>query len=238
MKKLAVFVLVLCFIFSGCSEAEIPDSEGHEISSESESSSSSSFVPESSSSGNIPQYSPSSNCVPDRSVSSRISEPSHLHSTDTSVGENYSENTHYVKGRVVKSLPRYSDSPNAALGREEILKRWYFAIADISGISEIRLQSAIADERELHFEETSAIIESLRSLSPGIKPQMDNPSTGGSFTVAAFDSYENELWRVTLDGYWFVLSFGGENASYVFDMSGQNYDTIIAAGNYVSSSLP
>ncbi len=198
----------------------------------------------------------SSDCVPDVSPDPKkdSSSPSHYHSTDTS--SNYSQQSvysgesqtgistsstpeyissgaseqqteiHYIKGCVVNSLPENSGFPNAALGRESVLKRWDLAIGDISAISEIRVQHVTAKERDLHFEESSAVIENLRAISPKVKPEMGNPATGGSYSVAAYDLKGNEFWRVTLDGYWFVISFGGENASYIFDMEGQDISAI------------
>ena len=178
-------------------------------------------------------------CVPDISISSGPSAPSYIHSSDTSSNISSAENIHYFKGRVVNSLPKLSDSPNAAIGNENVLKRWYFAIADTSEISQLLVQSSIADEYELHFDDANSVIETLRSITPGTEPKTENPSVGSSYTVAAFDFEEKELWRVTLDGYLFVVCFGGENASYVFDMTGQDYSKIIGIGNYsLSMSQP
>lgn len=209
---------------------------------------------------------PYSSSVPERPLKTPSSDPSYVHSTDTSsnfsdksasLNESQSgittsstpenttsgsyvsqEETHYFKGRIVKKLPEYSDLPNVALGTEDILKRWYFTIADVSDISELRLQSDFADEMELSFEDSFSLIKTLRSISPGTKPKMENPATGGSFTVAAFDVNEKELWRASLDGYEIIISFGGENACYVFDMAGQNFDFIKFLGHLVSSSRP
>ena len=62
---------------------------------------------------------------------------------------------------------------------------------------------------------------------------MDNPATGGSFTVYAYDSEGKPLWRVS-PGYWFVLGFGEENIAYVFDSEGQNLSAIFKILDYHS----
>ncbi len=236
MKKVSALILIFAILFAGCEKQEITYISESESSSKTEVSCES---PESESSVSQPESSgyenPYTSCVPDWSVSSGSPDPSYVHSTDTSSDISPEENTNYFKGRVVNTLPEYGSSPNAALGRESVLKRWYFAIADTSEISELRVQSSIAEEYQLSFDETFAIIEALRALSPGSEPNL-NEHADDSYTVAAYDASENELWRVTLSGSLFILSFGGENASYVFDIAGQNYDPVISAGNFVFSS--
>lgn len=181
---------------------------------------------------------PYASCVPESEPNSKkdYGEPSVSHSTDTSSDVSSSENVQHIKGSVVKRLPEYSDLPNAALGNGSALERWNLAICDLSEISEIRLQYEFAQERSLSFDETSAILEELHYISPKMNPETDIPSDKESYTVAAFDSGENELWRVTLNGNRFIVSFGKENASYVFGMEKLYSSAIISTAVFCYSS--
>lgn len=248
MKKLFIFILIFVLLFSGSLFAFSGDKPYVKIRAK-EDFPSGEMMPledicssETSRKASVPNSSSvdsTTSCVPDISISSGHSAPSYIHSSDTSSNISSVENIHYFKGRVVNALPELSDSPNSAIGNENVLKRWYFAIADTSEISQLLVRSSIADEYELHFDDAYAVIETLRSITPGINPKTENPSAENSYTVAAFDFEEKELWRVTLDGYLFVVCFGGENASYVFDMTGQDYSKIIGIGNYsLSMSQP
>lgn len=175
---------------------------------------------------------PYTSCVPERSLESSEPDPSYVHSSETSSSEPLSE-SYSINGRTTEIYPPEEENIDFILGSAIELERWKTAINNLSEVSEIVVCYIETEERSLDFSETTEIINNLRSLSPDIKPEMDNPSTGGSFTVYAYDSEGNPLWRVS-PGYWFVLGFGEENILYVFDSEGQDLSAIFKILDYRS----
>ena len=174
---------------------------------------------------------PYTSCVSEWSLESSKPDPSYVHSTDSSALEDPSE-IFKINGRTTEIYPP-EESIDFVLGSAIELERWKSAINNLSEVSEIVVCYIETEERALDFSETTAIINNLRSVSPDIKPEMDNPATGGSFTVYAYDSEKNPLWRVS-PGYWFILGFGEENISYVFDSEGQDLSAIFKILDYRS----
>ena len=175
---------------------------------------------------------PYTSCVPEWSLESSEPDPSHVHSTDSSALEEPSE-IFKINGRTTEIYPPEEERIDFILGSAKELERWKTAINNLSNVSEIVVCYIETEEQALDFSETTEIINNLRSLSPDIKPEMDNPATGGSFTVYAYDSEGNPLWRVS-PGYWFVLGFGEENIAYVFDSEGQDLSAIFKILDYRS----
>ena len=175
---------------------------------------------------------PYTSCVPEWSLESSEPGPSHVHSTDSSALEEPSE-IFKINGRTTEIYPPEEETIETVLGSAKELERWKTAINNLSEVSEIVVCYIETEDRSLDFSETTAIINNLRSLSPDIKPEMDNPATGGSFTVYAYDSEGKLLWWVS-PGYWFVLSFGEENIAYVFDSEGQDLSAIFKILDYRS----
>ena len=150
-------------------------------------------------------------------------------SCDRSFGEDFSEiqtEIYQIYGITTEKDP-LNDYENYefVLGTSAELERWNNAINNIFEVSKIVIHNIETEERELDFIETTEVINNLRALSPKIKPEMDNPATGGGFVVYAYDSEENLLWRVS-PGYWFTVNFGGESIIYIFDTEGQDLSAI------------
>ena len=175
---------------------------------------------------------PYTSCVPEWSLESAEADSSHSHSTDFSSSEEPSE-IFQIKGRTTEIYPAEAENLEIVLGTVNELERWKTAINNLSEVSEIVVCYIETEERKLDPYDVTAVINNLRALSPEIKPEMDNPATGGSFTVYAYDSDGKQLWSVS-PGYWFVLGFGEENISYVFDSEGQDLSAIFKILDYRS----
>ena len=221
MKKIFVLFLVAVLILSGCSKDEKPVPEISKNPSSAKETEGFSFASKAESSG---YENPYTSCVPERSPESSEPDPSHVHSTDSSALEEPSE-IFKISGRTTEIYPSGEENLEFILGTEKELERWKTVINNLSKVSEIVICYIETEERKLDFYEVTAVINNLRVLSPEIKPEMDNPATGGAFTVYAYDSEGNLLWQVS-PGYWFVLGFGEENIYYVFDSEGQDLSAI------------
>lgn len=228
LKKFFILFLVAVLILSGCSKDEKPVPEISQNPSSSKESEDSSSASKAESSG---YENPYTSCVPEWSVSTSERDPSYSHSSESSSSIPPSE-VFQIKGRTSEVYPE-GENPNAVLGSAKELERWKGAINNLSEVSEIVVCYIETEERELDFQETTVIIKNLQSLSPEIKTEMDNPATGGSFTVYAYDSEGNPLWWVS-PGYWFVVNFAGENTVYIFDSEGQDLSPIFKILDYRS----
>ena len=229
MKKFFILFLVAVLILNGCSKDKKPVPEISENPSSAKETEGFSFASKAESSGCENPY---TSCVPEWSLESSEPDPSHVHSTDSSALEEPSE-IFKINGRTTEIYPSGEENLEFILGTEKELERWKTVINNLSEVSEIVIWYIETEERKLDFYEVTAVINNLRVLSPEIKPEMDNPATGGAFTVYAYDSEGNLLWQVS-PGYWFVLGFGGENIYYVFDSEGQDLSAIFKIIDYRS----
>ncbi len=229
LKKFFVLFLVSVLILSGCSKEEKTALEISENPSSLKESEDSSSASKAESSG---YENPYTSCVPEWSVESPEPDPSHVHSTDPS-SSGPSDEIFSIKGRTTEKYPPEDKSFETVLGSEKELERWKGTINNLSEVSEIVVCYIETEERKLDFQETTVIIKNLQSLLPEIKTEMDNPATGGSFTVYAYDSEGNPLWWVS-PGYWFVVNFAGENTVYIFDSEGQDLSPIFKILDYRS----
>ena len=229
MKKFSVFFLVILLVLCGCSKEEKPKDSFPSPSEVSSYENSEIPLPPAESSG---YENPYTSCVPEWSLESSEPDQSYVHSSESSSFEEPLE-IFKINGRTTEIYPPEEENIETVLGSAKELERWKTAINNLSEVSEIVICYIETEERSLDFSETTAIINNLRSLSPDIKPEMDNPATGGSFTVYAYDSEGKLLWWVS-PGYWFVLGFGEENIAYVFDSEGQDLSAIFKILDYRS----
>ncbi len=221
MKNFFILFLVSVLILGGCSKEEKTALEIYENPSSAKETEGFSSSSKAESSG---YENPYTSCIPEWSSESSEPSQSHLHISETSSSEPVSEN-YQIKGRTTEIYPPEEENIDIVLGSAKELERWKSAINNISEVYEIVVCYIETEERALDLSETTAIINNLRSVSPDIKPEMDNPATGGNFTVYAYDSEGNPLWWVS-PGYWFVVNFGGENTVYIFDSEGQDLSSI------------
>ena len=218
MKNFSVFFLVLVLLFAGCSAEEIPSPSISKI------------IPEESSKSSLPAVessgyeNPYTSCVPEWSYEPPETDPSYVHSTEFSASEEPFE-IFKINGRTTEIYPDEEENLNFVLGTEKELERWKSAINNLSEVSEIVICYIETEERKLDFYEVTDVINCLQTVSPEIKPEMDNPATGGSFTVFAYDSEGNPLWCVSPD-YWFVLRFGNEDTVYILDSEDDDVSSI------------
>ena len=229
MKKFSVFFLVILLVLCGCSKEEKPKDSLPSPSEVSSYENSEIPLPPAESSG---YENPYTSCVPEWSLESSEPDQSYVHSSESSSFEEPLE-IFKINGRASEIYPPEEENIETVLGSAKELERWKTAINNLSEVSEIVVCYIETEERSLDFSETTAIINNLRSLSPDIKPEMDNPATGGNFTVYAYDSEGKLLWWVS-PGYWFVLGFGEENIAYVFDSEGQDLSAIFKILDYRS----
>ena len=88
------------------------------------------------------------------------------------------------------------------------------------------------EEKELTVEQEQQILDALRGAALGLYPPdyKENPSTGGGYTVVAYDGEENVLFHVVYIGNWFTVQFGSEQARCIFDGEGTTLDDIWSQG--------
>lgn len=98
-------------------------------------------------------------------------------------------------------------------------------------------------EGELTVEQEQEILTALRGAALRLYPpdHKDNPFTGGSCQVIAYDAAENILFHVNYMGNWFLVQFGSEETRYLFDGEGTTLDDILsgaAGGKRPSAPAP
>ena len=226
MKNFLPFFLIFLLILSSCSGSESSSSTATEIYSSSLPKNEVS-APKTESSG---YENPYTSCVPEWSASLPESDSSYVHSTDSSSYETEKELIK-IKGRTTEIYPAEEENLEFVLGTFAELERWKSAINNLSNVSEIVICYIETEERKLDFYEVTNVINCLRAVSPDIKTEEDNPATGGSFTVYAYDSEGKLLWWVSPD-YWFTLHFAGENTVYILDSEGADVSVIQGLLNY------
>ena len=186
MKKIAVFLLVLIFILSGCSKDEIPDSSLPE-SENSSSEQSSEASAQSSESSLIPEES---------------SQIDYAFLPKGVAGSSYRE--------IDEMIP-----PDGEFGTEEDLERWKTAVNDTENIYKLVVfYFHECEDRYLSGEEVYFLLSELQSLYPKVYEEPENPATGGSYTIAAY-GFDGEIkWIMSWGGFFTVYFPGDEKACY------------------------
>lgn len=105
-------------------------------------------------------------------------------------------------------------------GTEKALARWREAIhadniAKVTAKDNSRLEPV-----ELPAETAERMIKALADSESALKlfEKPENPATGGSLRLTAYDAEGNVLFTACYNG-WLVVTFGQETANYIFDAS-------------------
>ncbi len=232
-------MLIFTLLFSGCSADEIPEISESEASSEtvipsSESSETGSYV-----SDIVPEYSLSSDCVPDWSVSSHSSDPSYVHSTDTSsnISSESQQIDYAFQPKAVAGSGYHIISelipPDGEFGTADDLERWKSAVLDTESIYKLVVYYVECEDRYLSGEEVHSLLSELQSLFPKVYEEPENPATGGSYTVAAY-GFDGEIKWIMSWGSFFTVYFPEDEKTFYFNGNDLYFSSLVRISDYRS----
>lgn len=111
------------------------------------------------------------------------------------------------------------------LGTEKELNE-FKALLQTADISYLTACDWTDVEAELPVKTELEILQALENAQPGFFEKMENPATGGTYSIGLYDREGKELLSVGYDGFWFAVSFYTEEkiSSYIFDGSRMSLD--------------
>ncbi len=111
------------------------------------------------------------------------------------------------------------------LGTEKELNE-FKALLQTADISYLTACDWTDVEAELPVKTELEILQALENAQPGFFEKMENPATGGTYSIGLYDREVKELLSVGYDGFWFAVSFYTEEkiSSYIFDGSRMSLD--------------
>lgn len=104
------------------------------------------------------------------------------------------------------------------LGTEKELTRWREVI-HAGNIAKVTAKDhTMTEPTELPTETAERMIKALADSESALKlfEKPENPATGGTLNLTAYDGEGNRLFTACYNG-WLVVTFGGEMTNYVFD---------------------
>lgn len=117
----------------------------------------------------------------------------------------------------------FAGFPQGSIATQAELERWRDAMEEWKIVS-IEVCDMGEQERELSADAAAGVLNFLSQADLKLYETLENPPTGGSFSVNAYDDSSALVFRTVYNGEWLMVQFAGEDTAYIFDGSEAGLD--------------